>query len=124
MDMDQAKTLLAAERARVTELLATSATARLEDNEAMLEAGDGDADAAQPLQHEVVGIKIDSILRERLEALDRADARVANGTYGLSVQSGVAIPDARLKADPAAELTVEESARRDGAVPAGRPARR
>ena len=110
MDADEAKTLLSAERARVTELLATSATARIEDNEAMREAGDGDADAAQPLQHEVVGIKIDSILRERLAALDRAVARLANGTYGRSVQSGVAIPEARLKADPAAELTVEESA--------------
>jgi DnaK suppressor protein len=77
----------------------------------MREAGDGDVDAAQPLQHEVVGIKIDSILRERLAALDRAGARLADGTYGFSVESGVAIPDARLAADPAAELTVEESAR-------------
>jgi DnaK suppressor protein len=111
VDVDQAKTLLDAERARVTELLATSASARIEDNEAMREAGDGDADAAQPLQHEVIGITIDGILRERLAALDRADARLAAGTYGFSVQSGVAIPDARLVADPAAELTVEESAR-------------
>jgi DnaK suppressor protein len=110
MNVDQAKALLAAERVRVTELLAASATARIEDNEAMREAGDGDADAAQPLQHEVVGITIDSILRDRLAALDRADARIANGTYGFSVNSGVPIPDARLMADPAAELTVAESA--------------
>ena len=110
MNVDRAKALLAAERVRVTELLAASATARIEDNEAMREAGDGDADAAQPLQHEVVGIKIDSILRGRLAALDRADARIANDTYGFSVNSGVPIPDARLVADPAAELTVAESA--------------
>jgi DnaK suppressor protein len=112
MNVDRARALLAAERVRVTELLAASATARIEDNEAMREAGDGDADAAAPLQHEIVGIKIDSILRERLAALDRADARIAKGTYGFSVNSGAPIPDARLVADPAAELTVTESAMR------------
>jgi DnaK suppressor protein len=31
------------------------------------------------------------------------------GTYGRSTVSGVPIPDERLEADPAAELTVEEA---------------
>jgi DnaK suppressor protein len=35
---------------------------------------------------------------------------LAAGTYGRSVQSGKPIPDERLEADPAAELTVEEEA--------------
>jgi DnaK suppressor protein len=48
-------------------------------------------------------------LRERLAALDRALKRLDDGTYGRSVRSGVAIPDERLEADPAAELTVEEA---------------
>ena len=112
MDFDRAKSLLATERARVTQLLAASATERVEDNEAEREAGDGDADAAQPLQHEVVGIAIESILCDRLAALDRAEERLANGTFGLSVESGAPIPDERLVADPAAELTVAESAKR------------
>jgi DnaK suppressor protein len=47
-------------------------------------------------------------LKERLAAVERAEARIAAGTYGLSVQSGDAIPDERLEAVPTAELTVEE----------------
>ena len=54
-------------------------------------------------------------LRDRLGALERAEQRLADGTYGRSVQSGQPIPDARLEADPAAELTVEEAAAREAA---------
>jgi DnaK suppressor protein len=50
-------------------------------------------------------------LRHRLESLDRAERRIEAGTFGLSVRSGRAIPDDRLEADPAAELTVEEAER-------------
>jgi DnaK suppressor protein len=32
-----------------------------------------------------------------------------NGTYGRSVRSGEPIPDERLEADPAAELTISEA---------------
>ena len=48
-----------------------------------------------------------------LAALERAEARLAAGTYGLSVESGERIPDARLELLPTAERTVEEEARRD-----------
>jgi DnaK suppressor protein len=44
-----------------------------------------------------------------LGALERATERLRNGTYGRSVRSGAVIPDARLEADPAAELTVDEA---------------
>jgi len=47
-------------------------------------------------------------LRERLAAIERAQARVREGTYGTSVESGVRIPDERLEAAPWAELTLEE----------------
>ena len=47
-------------------------------------------------------------LRDRLAALDRAEQRLATGTYGLSVDSGNPIPDERLEAFPTAERTVEE----------------
>jgi len=111
MDIDRAKQLLAAERERIVDLLTSSAKGRVEDNEAERDAGDGDADGAQPLEHESLGIAVESSLRERLAALDRADERVTNGTYGLSVESGAAIPDDRLAVDPAAELTVAEAAK-------------
>jgi DnaK suppressor protein len=45
----------------------------------------------------------------RLAAIDRAEARLQAGTYGRSVRSNVPIPDERLEADPAAELTTEEA---------------
>ena len=40
--------------------------------------------------------------------MERAEKRLADGTYGLSVRSGDPIPDARLEAQPTAELTIEE----------------
>ena len=43
-------------------------------------------------------------------AIVRAEKRLEDGTYGRSVQSGAVIPDDRLEADPAAELTFEEAA--------------
>jgi DnaK suppressor protein len=47
-----------------------------------------------------------------LAQIERAESRLEAGTYGRSVVSGVAIPDERLEADPAAEITVEEAAQR------------
>jgi DnaK suppressor protein len=43
-----------------------------------------------------------------LAALERAEARLAAGTYGLSIESGEPIPDARLEALPAAERNIGE----------------
>ena len=57
-------------------------------------------------------------LRERLlnelAAVERAEARVDAGTYGLSVESGEPIPDERLEALPTAERTAEQQARFEG----------
>jgi DnaK suppressor protein len=52
-------------------------------------------------------------LTSRLEALQRAEDRLAAGTYGRSVLSGRPIPDERLQAFPLAELTADEE---DGAT--------
>jgi DnaK suppressor protein len=46
-----------------------------------------------------------------LAALERAEARLEAGTYGLSIESGKPIPDGRLEALPTAERTVEEEER-------------
>jgi|SRR5438874_665530 len=50
-------------------------------------------------------------LESELDAIARAQKRLEEGKYGLSVQSGKPIPDERLEAVPHAELTVEEQAR-------------
>ena len=52
--------------------------------------------------------------RDDLAAVERAEARLEAGTYGLSIQSGQAIPDARLEVEPTAELTVEEQSAAEG----------
>src|SRR6266850_2139252 len=48
---------------------------------------------------------------EEAAGYERAEGRLAEGTYGLSVESGEPIPDGRLQAVPWAERTVEEQAR-------------
>jgi DnaK suppressor protein len=45
--------------------------------------------------------------------VERAEARLAAGTYGVSVASGEPIPDDRLRIVPTAELTVDEERARD-----------
>jgi len=110
MDLERARELIAAERARLEHLVASSAEALLDDNAAARDAGAGDTDGAQPLEHEAVDIAIGNSLKARLSALDRAEKRIADGTYGNSLESGRPIPDDRLEIDPAAELTVGEAA--------------
>ena len=66
-------------------------------------------DAALPLNELGDEDVVAGNLQERLAAIDRALARLEAGTYGRSVISGQPIPDERLEADPAAELTIEEA---------------
>jgi DnaK suppressor protein len=109
MDDARARELLGGERTRVEHLLADLTEAAGEDRDAA--SGTGDiADPAQPLTDEQSADAVAASLRERLAALERAEARLEAGTYGRSVRSGTPIPDERLEADPAAELTVEEQA--------------
>ena len=111
MDLNKAKQLIATERKRISELLDISADDQRDDSAAERDAGGGDVDAAQPLEHEAIDIAIHSSLHQRLEALDRAERRIVDGTYGKSVESGSPISDERLENDPAAELTVEEASK-------------
>jgi DnaK suppressor protein len=108
MDEDQARARLRAERAEVEGLLTDAESAGQQDRAAEDETGDI-ADAAQPLTAQGMDDAIAASLRDRLAALDRALQRLDEGSYGRSILSGQAIPDERLDADPAAELTVEEA---------------
>jgi DnaK suppressor protein len=106
MELERARSLLDTERARVQQLLADLDRARTDDHEAERDA----AYPATPLAQEGVDDAVAAGLRDRLAALDRALQRVENGSYGRSIRSGAPIPDERLEADPAAELTVQEAA--------------
>ena len=108
MDQDRARELLHAERVKVQRLLSDTDEAQRLDRAAERETGDF-ADGAQPLTAEGLDNAFAAGQRERLATLDRAEARLDEGTYGRSIRSGLPIPDERLEADPAAELTVEEA---------------
>jgi DnaK suppressor protein len=113
MNEAKARALVKAERDRVEALLTATTVAGGEDREGADEPGDM-TDPANPLTDEQLADAVVVQLRDRLAALDRAERRLGEGTYGLSVQSGKPIPDARLEADPAAELTTEEAALAQG----------
>jgi RNA polymerase-binding transcription factor len=109
MDENRARSLLENERAEVQSLLAGSEEAGREDRETEDEQGVDSIDPAQSLTAEGMDDAIAESMRDRLDAINRALKRLDDGTYGRSVRSGAPIPDERLEADPAAELTVEEA---------------
>ncbi len=109
MEDSKAKELLSAERQRVEALLKDLDVAGVDDRTAADQEGEM-YDSAEPLTTEGTDDAVRAELEERLAAVGRAEQRVAAGTYGLSVRSGQRIPDARLEADPTAELTIEEAA--------------
>jgi DnaK suppressor protein len=108
MDPERARRLLQAERDEVQQLLSEATSAGRQDWVAERETGDS-ADPAQPLTDEGVNNAVAETLRDRLAAITRAEQRLNHGTFGQSIRSGLPIPDERLEADPAAELTVEEA---------------
>lgn len=109
MEVERATELLRNERARVESLVGQSRQDASSDRVAAAEIGDI-ADSAERLTAEEVDDAVISGLRDRLQAIARAEQRLRDGTYGRSIRSGQPIPDERLEADPAAELTAEEAA--------------
>jgi DnaK suppressor protein len=108
MDPDRARELLSAERARIEQALAGLAHQDPGD----LSDREEPADAASDLYQDELDEGLADDLHEQLAAVERAEARLDAGTYGLSIESGQPIPDERLEAIPTAERTVEEEARR------------
>src|ERR1700727_1668736 len=103
MNNDQARELLASERKRIQQSIDA--------------LHDGD-DASEEQREEPGGMGSEDLYEQELQtgrvedlaqqmaAVERAEARLAAGTYGLSIESGAQIPDERLQAVPTAELTV------------------
>jgi RNA polymerase-binding transcription factor DksA len=111
VDAERARELLSRERQRIERALVE-------------QAGVSDGELSTIDQHlgdqgsELYEDEFEAGLRERLRtelaAVERAEARVDAGTYGISVESGQPIPDERLEAIPTAERTAEEQARFEG----------
>jgi DnaK suppressor protein len=107
MDPDRARKLLAAERERIERALG-----RLGHQDTGEPADEEDpANQASDLYQDELDEGRADDLREELAAVERAEARLVEGTYGISIESGEPIPDERLEAIPTAERTAEEEAR-------------
>jgi len=105
MDSDSARRLLARERERIEKAIAERDKG---EGQAVSEQGEPGELGSEQLYEKELDSGLAEDLAEQLAALERAEARLAAGTYGLSVESGDPIPDARLEALPTAERTLAE----------------
>jgi DnaK suppressor protein len=113
MDRKRAQELISRERARIEAgLRQLNADVAAEAELRGQQTGEA-SEAGTDLDREEIDIALVADLREELKAVERAEARIASGTYGRSIESGARIPDDRLEAAPLAELTVEEQRRRE-----------
>jgi RNA polymerase-binding transcription factor len=108
MDPERARLLLARERARIEQAISDLEEENSDELAEQAEPGDEESETLYEQELEA-GLAED--LAAQLAALERAEARLEAGTYGLSVESGLPIPDERLEALPLAERTVEEQER-------------
>jgi DnaK suppressor protein len=108
VDEQRARELLARERERIQRDLAELAP--VDDGE-LSDVDQHLGDEGSELFESERDAGIAEQLRDELAAIDRAEQRLAEGKYGVSIESGQPIPDDRLEAMPWAERTVEEQAR-------------
>jgi DnaK suppressor protein len=107
MDPERARELLSTQRERLERALA-----RLGRQDTGEPADEEDpASLGSELYQDEFDEGLADDLREQLAAVERAEARLAAGTFGLSIESGEPISDERLEAVPTAERTAEEEAR-------------
>ena len=108
MEPDRARELLARERARIERTLAGL---RHEPDAELADYDQHPADEGTETFEQERDEGIAESLEEELASIERAERRLADGTYGLSVESGQPIADERLEAVPWAERTVDEQSR-------------
>jgi DnaK suppressor protein len=102
VDPEKARERLAEERARIERELAEHGQEETSD-----EPKDS-GDQANELEQTDTENALRADLRQTLEAIERAEARLEDGTYGVSVVSGDPIPDERLAVIPWADRNVGE----------------
>jgi DnaK suppressor protein len=108
MDPEHARRRLGEERGRVEEALGRLGGDR--DADEQRDSGD----QAVMLDQEERDEAVREELQRTLDAIERAERRLEEGTYGLSILSGEPIPEERLELIPWAEHTVAEENRRGG----------
>ena len=108
MDAELARALLARERKRILQGLRGL---QPQSSDEPTTTDQHMADQASDLYDNELGEGLSDDLRGELAAVERAEQRLAEGTYGLSIESGEPIPDDRLEAMPTAERTAPEQER-------------
>ena len=108
IDDARARELLRRERERIERSLADFERTRESEIEGL---DQHPTDDAGRLQQDEVDEGLAEQLRDQLAAVERAQQRLEEGTYGLSIESGEPIPAPRLEAIPWAERTAEEQER-------------
>jgi DnaK suppressor protein len=106
----RARELLKRERDRIESRLADLGRLRRSELDE-IDTGTDPLDDAEVIEEEEVDEALVAQLRAELEAVERAEKRLEEGTYGFSVESGEPIPAKRLEAVPWAERTAEEQQR-------------
>ena len=108
MEPDRARELLARERRRIEE-----AITRLEPepDQELTHLDQHPADEGTEVFEAERDEGLSDSLREELAAIERAEQRLEEGTYGVSVESGEPIPDERLELVPWAERSAAEQDR-------------
>jgi DnaK suppressor protein len=110
IDEDHARELLARERERIESSLADHRRVRASEVDEVGADSDPE-DQGEEIEQEQVDDALVDQLEAQLAAVERAEARLADGTYGLSIESGEPIPAGRLETIPWAERTAEEQER-------------
>jgi DnaK suppressor protein len=108
MEPDRARELLARERRRIEEALTGL---QREPDEELTHLDQHPADEGTEVFEAERDEGLSDQLQEELAAIERAERRLAEGTYGSSVESGEPIPDERLELVPWAERTAEKQGR-------------
>lgn len=106
MNAEEARELLARERERIERAIVDDDKPAGDEEGVVFD----NADVAPELVQTGIDEAVARSLREELDAVERAERRLAEGTYGFSVDSGEPIDDARLRSIPWAERTAEEQA--------------
>ena len=110
MEADRARELLARERQRIEEALTRL---EREPDQELTHLDQHPADEGTEVFEAERDEGLADRLREELAAIERAERRVDERPYGISVDSGQPIPDERLELVPWAERTAAEQERFD-----------
>jgi len=110
IDEARARELLQRERDRIESALASLDRERRSELDEIDTETETVGDGAL-IEEEEVDDALATQVRAELEAVKRAEQRLADGTYGFSVESGEPIPAERLETVPWAERTAKEQER-------------